>query len=294
MRQIIIFFFILWLLPIKSVFAEKKFCVAVVQLSSKDVGNFRRIDYYVKQAKHMGADLVIFPEESLFGWLNPKAFRSATAIPGKYSNQFAAIAKKNNIWISTGIAEQGKRIDKDYSEAYDASILIAPSGKIVLHHRQHNVVRNAFDSCDCPPPYRKTGCSYSQGDLSDIRVATTPLGNTAILVCADAYTYDTTTLAALKKLKPDFVIINWGVAAPLVDSCKLSYNNASNYTSEVAKFLNTAYVVGSNARGNRPYGRFRPSCYCGESALALPSGEVKDSATITENIHLFYVPLQEK
>lgn len=50
---------------------------------------------------------MIFPEESVFGWLNPDVFLEATPIPGKYSDAFAAIAKDERVWLAAGLAEQG-------------------------------------------------------------------------------------------------------------------------------------------------------------------------------------------
>jgi N-carbamoylputrescine amidase len=268
--------------------AKEKFCVAVVQLASTDAGNFAKIDSFVKVAKRNGANLVVFPEESLFGWLNPIVFQKAAPIPGKYSDKFVDIALRNRIWISVGIAEEGPRIDSIYHEAYDSGILINPSGIIVLHHRQHNVVKNAFDQC--PPSYGKNFCSYTPGPLSDIKVARTPFGRTAILVCADAYTYDKTVLNILKALKPQFVIINWGVTAAVVDSCGKQSYNATADADSAAKVLGSAYVVGANGRGNRPYGRFLPSCYCGTSGVANAAGQSVATTTVSEPIHYFFIP----
>lgn len=81
--------------------------VAAVQLKTTDVGNFSKMHELVKQAKAHEADLVIFPEESVFSWLNPDVFLEAAPIPGKYSDEFAAIAKDENIWLAAGLGEQG-------------------------------------------------------------------------------------------------------------------------------------------------------------------------------------------
>lgn len=267
-----------------------KFCVAVVQLPSNYAGNFSKIDSFAYAAKQRGADLVVFPEESLFGWLNPVVFQKAQPIPGKFSDQFAAVARKNGIWLSTGIAEQGPPISPGYNEAYDASILIDPYGNLVSHYRQHNVVQNAFDSTECPPGYGHPYCNYKPGPLSDVNVVLTPFGRTALLVCADAYLYDTTTLAALKAQKPDFVIINWGVTDGSQASCGGQYSNATIYASQAAAYLKTAYVVGANATKARPYGRFMPSFYCGTSGFANPSGQIGGMSSTTEAMHLFYIP----
>lgn len=81
--------------------------VAAVQLQTTDVGNFSKMRELVKQAKAQGADLVIFPEESIFWWLNPDVFVKAAPIPGKHSDELAVIAKDENIWLAAGLGEQG-------------------------------------------------------------------------------------------------------------------------------------------------------------------------------------------
>mmetsp|Transcript_18651 Transcript_18651/g.16218 ORF Transcript_18651/g.16218 Transcript_18651/m.16218 type:complete len:91 (-) Transcript_18651:163-435(-) len=48
--------------------------VAVIQLNSSYVGNFIQMTKLAAEAKEQGAELVIFPESSVFGWLNPAVF----------------------------------------------------------------------------------------------------------------------------------------------------------------------------------------------------------------------------
>lgn len=108
--------------------------IAAIQLSTADAGNFEKMRDLVKQAKLHGAELVIFPEESVFGWLNPEVFLNAAPIPGKYSDAFATIAKNERIWLAAGLAEQGPEAglgsQKDAHQAYNAGILINPEGQI--------------------------------------------------------------------------------------------------------------------------------------------------------------------
>lgn len=50
--------------------SESAMTVAAIQLPTTDAGNFVKMRELVRKAKLNGADLVIFPEESVFGWLN--------------------------------------------------------------------------------------------------------------------------------------------------------------------------------------------------------------------------------
>ncbi len=270
--------------------------VAVVQLDSTQVGNFDAISGFAREAKALGAELVIFPESSAFGWLNPEVFTDAAPIPGDTSAKFASIAANANIWIAAGLAERGEKVgsNPDVFEVYDSGLLVNPKGEIVLRHRKFNVLKNSFEPSKCPAVFGTQGCSYAAGPLSDITTAQTPFGRTAILVCADAYTYDTTALRKLKAQHPDFVIVPWGVAAGSQAECGLEDFNAAEYASKAARFLESAFVVGANPVGPRPYGRFLPSWYCGTSGYADPTGKIGGVADTTQDIAVFDIPLRQR
>jgi N-carbamoylputrescine amidase len=124
-----------------------------------------------------------------------------------------------------------------------------------------------------------------------VTVADTPFGRLGMLVCADAYTYDTSTLDALKALKPELVIIPWGVAAGSTEECGESGFNATGFAAEAAAHLKSAYVVGANAVGSRPFGRFLPSWYCGTSGYATPDGKVGAVADEEQEMAIFDIPI---
>lgn len=278
----------------QAALAQPTINVAVVQLQTTDVGNFSKMQTLAQQAKAQGAELVIFPEGSVFGWLNPAVFTEAAPIPGKYSDQFAAIAKAVNIWVATGLAEQGPKAgpgsQPNAYQAYDSGILINPQGQIVLHHRKFNVLKNAFDPAACKKILNQDECSYVPGALSDITTAQTPFGKTALLVCADAFTYaPASALNTLKPLKPAFLIVPWGITAGTESECGGQYFNATVSTAEAAEFLQTAFVVGANAVGTRTYGRFLPSVYCGTSGYSTPTGQSVEASPPTETLAVFQI-----
>lgn len=263
------------------------FRVVTVQLKSSQVGDFTVINQLIQKAANAGAQLVVLPESSVHGWLNPNVFTDAEPIPGTASTQFSAMARNNNVWIAAGLAEQGASINNGTHYAFDSGILIDPTGEIIIHHRKYQVLKNAFASC----PQGFDNCQYSQGPLSDITVVNTPFGRTALLVCADAYTWDTTALAKLKALKPQTVIVPWGVGAATQNECGNDGFNATTYSAAAASFLGSAYVVGANAVGVRPYGRFRPAVYCGNSGYANPDGTVGGESDTMQQFGLFDIPL---
>lgn len=268
--------------------------VAAIQLHSEHAGNFQKMHELVKEAKMQGANLAIFPEESLFGWLNADVFLKAAPIPGKHSDAFASIAKSENIWLAVGLGERGPKANFSTKDgvhyAYNAGILINPDGQIVLHHRQVDVIKNAFDPKICQQILHQTQASYLPGNPADIAIANTPFGRTAILVCADAYDYgNTESLHTLKQLSPDFVIIFWVITASSKQECGCQGFRPLDYTIAAAKYLGNPFVIGVNATGPRNYGRFLPSEYCGMSVCSTPSGEIFEAVEPFAELVLFHI-----
>ncbi len=266
--------------------------VALVQLGSENAGKIDVVEKWVAQAKSEGAVFVVFPESSYLGWLNPTAFTDATVVPGPLTDQLSKLAIKYSVYIAFGFAERGTKVSDTVYLPYDAGVLIGPDGKIILHSRKYQVLKNAFNPDDCPEGTKNPGggCNYLQSPADLIPVADTPLGKTAILVCADAYTYDTAVLDRLKSLGVQSIIVVWGVAAGQQDQCGTEGFNAVGYASQAAKQSN-AMVIGANAVGERPYGRFLPSVYCGFSGIVAADGTVLGKTEGERGVFLFDVPL---
>jgi len=273
------------------------FKIAAVQLQASDVGNFDKMKLLASAAKQQGAQLVIFPESSVFGWLNPAVFTEAEPIPGKFSDQFSSIAKSVNIWVAAGIEERCPKAGlgslPNAYQAYDSGILVNPQGELVLHHRKYNVLKNAFNPDDCKKILGQDQCSYTEGSLSDITTVQTPFGKTSLMVCADAYIpseYNTgLALKALKALAPKFVIVPWGITAGTQSECGTSGFNATGFASQAASFLKSAFVVGANGVGPRIYGKYLPSVYCGTSGYADPTGRSVEATNPTAELTLFTI-----
>jgi len=280
----------------KDVLAET-ISVAVVQLQATDVGDFDKFKSLAITAKSKGAQLVIYPESSVFGWLNPAVFTEAEPIPGKYSDQFVEIAKSAKIWIAVGLAEKGPKagagsLPNAYL-AYDSGILINPQGEMILHHRKYNVLKNAFNPKDCKSILNQEQCNYIAGPLSDVTTIETPFGITSLLVCADAYIpgeYNPgDAIKKLKTLTPEFVIVPWGITAGKQSECGSKGFNATGFTAETASFLKSAFVVGANGVGTRTYGKYLPSVYCGTSGYADPTGKSVEAENPTEQLVIFNI-----
>jgi predicted amidohydrolase len=132
----------------------------------KPAENLDRAVAMVGRAAEAGCRVVVLPECLDFGWTDPSARERAVPIPGPHSDRLAAAAAAGRIWVVAGLVERaGDRL-------YNASILIDPDGKIVLHHRKINELDIGLEL-------------YSVGDR--LQVAETELGTVAIPICADNY-----------------------------------------------------------------------------------------------------------
>jgi len=128
--------------------------------------NLARAEAMIRDAAAQGAGIVVLPECLDVGWTHPKARTLARPIPGPYADRLCAAAREADIHVVAGLTERaGDRV-------YNAAVLIAPDGRILLKHRKINILSIAQDV-------------YALGDR--LGVAETPLGTIGINICADNF-----------------------------------------------------------------------------------------------------------
>ena len=224
----------------------------ILVIDSYREGNFRRIEYALEQAQARQANIAIFPESSILGWENPDAHRMAQPIPGMDSDRLSALARKYHLMIAIGLDE------KDGDHLYDSAILLDKTGKLLWKHRKINVLPELMT-----PP-------YSQGKPEDIGVVNTEFGRIAVLICADTFSDD--FVLRMKALKPDFMLVPYGWAAP---------NNEWPQHSEVLRKLieqRAAMVecpmAGVDLVGEMTHGPWTGQTYGGSSFVADGKGRI--------------------
>lgn len=121
----------------------------------------------IGEAAAAGADLVVLPEALPLGWMAATTAARAEPIPdGATCEAFCHAARAAGVYVCTGLVERsGERV-------YNAAVLIAPDGRVILHHRKLNELAIAHDL-------------YACGDR--LGVADTPLGRIGLMICADAF-----------------------------------------------------------------------------------------------------------
>lgn len=128
--------------------------------------NLERAAAMIEAAGRAGCEIVVLPECLDLGWTDPSARDIAEPIPGRYSDVLSRAASDSALYVTAGLTERtGSRV-------YNAAVLIAPNGEIVLKHRKINELTIAQDL-------------YSVGDR--LSVVETPYGIAGITICADNF-----------------------------------------------------------------------------------------------------------
>jgi predicted amidohydrolase len=136
--------------------------------------NLHTIVRQAQAAANAGADLVLFSEAALTGFVNngdpAHDLPLGEPIPGPATNTLAQVARSRHIWVGLGLYERAG------DHLYDAAVLLAPDGTVRLKYRR-NDPRWHMPHVD-PAVYR-------QG--VDVPVAETPFGTCAFLLCGDLF-----------------------------------------------------------------------------------------------------------
>ena len=165
----------------------EKVNVALAQISCK-VGdkkhNINVMKNNIKRAKKKGANLVIFPELSLTGYLSRDlAYELAEPIPGPSIYSLEEIAKKENIHIVFGMPEQS---EKAHAVLYNTAVLLGPDGFIGKYRKMHLPTHSVFEE----KRYFRLGY--------EAPVFETEIGKVGLTICYDMFFPEISRLLRLK------------------------------------------------------------------------------------------------
>jgi predicted amidohydrolase len=160
---------------------------ALAQISCK-VGdkkhNINVMKNNIKRAKEKGANLVIFQELSLTGYLNRDlAYELAEPIPGSSIYSLEEIAKKENIHIVFGMPEQS---EKAHAVLYNTAVLLGPDGLIGKYRKTHLPTHSVFEE----KRYFRLGY--------EAPVFETEIGKIGLTICYDMFFPEISRLLRLK------------------------------------------------------------------------------------------------
>ena len=231
--------------------AEKnKVKVAAVQMEPKlmdTTENLNRMKSMTREAASRGANLIVFPECSLTGYVfhgRTEAIPYAETIPGPSSEELARLCRELQVLVIYGLLE------KNGDRLYNAAALTGPQGFIAGYRKNHL----PFLGLD----------RFVDLDHQSIEPHKTPIGTIGLQICYDiAFPESARVLTLLG-------------AEILALSTNFPQGRAEKYRHVICAraFENRVYVVSANRVGTE-----RSHSFGGLSMIADVSGEILSQAS---------------
>jgi predicted amidohydrolase len=166
---------------------KEKIKIALAQISCKrgaKTENIRKIEDTVVRAKKQGAELVVFPELSVTGYvLRDQIYELAETIPGQSTNILEKLAGKTGTYIVFGMPELS---DKTQATIYNAAVLVGPDGLIGKYRKMYLPTHSVFEE----KRYFRPGYQMP--------VFETELGKIGLIICYDVFFPEVSRLIRLE------------------------------------------------------------------------------------------------
>ncbi len=166
---------------------KDKIRLALAQISSKRENkseNLRKIEELTIEAKEQGADLIIFPEMSLTGYvILDQVYELAETIPGPSTGKVEALAKKTGMHIVFGMPELS---EKTQATIFNTAVFVGPKGLIGKYRKMYLPTHSVFEE----KRYFRPG--YEPAAFQ------TDIGNIGLSICYDVFFPEVFRLSRLK------------------------------------------------------------------------------------------------
>ena len=230
--------------------------LALAQISSKRESkrdNLFKIEKFTLKAKQEGADIVIFPEMSLTGYvLLDQVYELAETIPGPSTQRIEALAKKTGMHIVFGMPELS---EKTHATVFNTAVCIGPQGLIGKYRKMYLPTHSVFEEKRYFRPGYETASFLTE------------LGNIGLTICYDVFFPEVYRLTRLKGAQLIICIS----ASPAVR------RNYFEILTSARALENTAFLAYVNLAGVEDGLQF-----WGGSRLIGPSGDVLAKAKYDE------------
>ncbi len=230
--------------------------IALAQISSKredKQANLQQYEGLTLKAKEQGADLIIFPEMSLTGYVvKDQIYELAEPIPGPSVEKVERLAKKTGMHIIFGMPEVS---EKTKATLYNSAVLVGPEGYIGKYHKMYLPTHSVFEE----KRYFRPGYQPAVFD--------TTIGKIGLTICYDVFFPEVFRLARLGGAQ----LIVCISASPAV---RRSYFEILTAARAIE---NTAYLAYVNLSGLQEGLQF-----WGGSRLVSPTGDVLAKAKYDE------------
>jgi predicted amidohydrolase len=155
---------------------KQKIKLALAQMSSKrenKAANIAKLQEVTAKAKAQGANLVIFPEMFLTGYLvRDQIYELAETIPGPSTEKISQIAKENSIYIIFGMPELS---EKTKATIFNTSVFIGPDGIVGKYRKMYLPTHSVFEE----KRHFRPGYQAAAFD--------TPIGKIGLFICYDIF-----------------------------------------------------------------------------------------------------------
>ncbi len=235
---------------------KEKIKLALAQISTKRENkkeNLRKIEKFTIKAKEQAADLVIFPELSLTGYVvRDQVYELAETIPGPSTKRIEDLATKTGMHIIFGMPELSK---KTKATVFNTAVFVGPKGVIGKYRKMYLPTHSVFEE----KRYFRPGYQTAAFD--------TELGNIGLCICYDLFFPE---VCRLTRLKGAELIVSIS-ASPAVRRSYFEILTAARALE------NTAFLAYVNLVGVEDGLQF-----WGGSRLVSPTGDVPAKATDDE------------
>lgn len=235
----------------------KEINVALAQISCKIGDKEHNLDVMkknIKQAKNQGANLVVFPELALTGYVcRDILYELAEPVPkGKSIRRLEEVAKNEDIHVVFGALE---RSEKAHATLYNTAVLLGPNGFIGKYQKMHLPTHSVFEE----KRYFRLGYQTP--------VFETEIGKLGLIICYDVFFPEITRLLRLK-----------GSQLIICISASPGVRRKFFETLTVARAIeNTAFLVYVNLVGVENGLQF-----WGGSRIVAPTGKIVSQAKYDE------------
>lgn len=151
---------------------KEKIKLALAQICSRRENkeeNLRKMEEFIIRAKDQAADLVIFPELALTGYvLHDQIYELAETIPGASTKRVTELAKKNRVYVIFGMPELS---EKTKATIFNAAVLVGPKGVIGKYRKMYLPTHSVFEE----KRYFRLG--YEAAAFN------TPIGKIGLIIC---------------------------------------------------------------------------------------------------------------
>jgi predicted amidohydrolase len=235
---------------------KDKITLALAQIASKREDkkeNLRKIEEVTLKAKEQKADLVIFPEMCLTGYVvKDQLYELAETIPGPSVAKVEALAKKTGMHIIFGMPELS---EKTQATLFNSAVFVGPKGFIGKYRKMYLPTHSVFEE----KRYFRPG--YEAATFE------TDVGPIGLCICYDIFFPEVLRMARLAGAQ----LIVCISASPAV---RRSYFEVLTSARAIE---NTAYLAYVNLAGVEDGLQF-----WGGSRLVSPTGDVLAKAKYDE------------